>query len=148
MTADLTADSELAPAPVMAVKGRAAPMAGAGSLTADLIQRRKTAKVPGVDLPLVGFERPAPPMQPAASVAPLPEVVAVPREQPAPAPKRRATDLVAPAVTARADELPSSARALRRDLTAQRRSGGMLQSSALFVLVFVVTFAVMIWALM
>jgi hypothetical protein len=135
MTLELTAESELAPAPILAVKGRAAPMAGAGSLTADLIPRRRAAKVPGVDLPLIRQERPVEAPPPATSAKPT-AAVAPPKP-----------DLVAHDVALRADDAPSGARALRRDLNAQRQSGGLLKSSALFFLVFMVTFAVMVWAL-
>lgn len=150
MTAELTAEADFPEPPVLAVKGRAAPMAAAGSLTAGLIQRRKTTGTPGAEMPLVGLERPIepslPPVQkPTASSVPPTNVATAPMEPPAPA-KPPMPDLVAHANDA-ATGAPGGARALRRDLNAQRQSGGMLRSGGLFLVIYVVSCALMIYAL-
>lgn len=150
MTAELTAEPDFAEPPVLAAKGRAAPMAAAGSLTADLIQRRKTARMPGADMPLVGLERPiepspAPVQKPTASSVPPADVATATAEPPA-VREPPMSDLVARASDA-AIGAPSGARALRRDLNAQRQSGRLLRSGGLFLVIYVLSCALMIYAL-
>ena len=130
------ADADIAAPPVFAVKRPEGQVSAAAALTADLIRRARTSADPRAEMDQARPE-PAPVAAPAPSTAPT--ASATPPDAVAPAP---AADLVAVR-----EETPSAARALRRDLNAARRSGGVARSVGLFVVIYAVACLLMIYAL-
>jgi len=132
------ADADIAAPPVFAVKRPEGQVSAAAALTADLIRRARTSADPRAEMDQARPE-PAPVAAPAPAPSTAPTASATPPDAVAPAP---AADLVAVR-----EETPSAARALRRDLNAARRSGGVARSVGLFVVIYAVACLLMIYAL-